>query len=42
MIAIASKKFQYVQEEDHAFLSLFPHRFDYIYAHHANPGDTPD
>jgi hypothetical protein len=42
MTAIAPRKFQYIQEGDNTFLALFPHRFDYIYAHHANPGDTPD
>jgi len=42
MTAFAPRKFQYIQEGDNAFLALFPHRFDYIYAHHANPGDTPD
>jgi hypothetical protein len=34
--------FEAVREENNKFLSLFPHRFDYIYAHHAKPGDTPD
>ncbi|MCY7285990.1 MAG: hypothetical protein LH679_21715, partial [Cyanobacteria bacterium CAN_BIN43] len=42
VVPLVPKKFQYIQEEDNAFLALFPHRFDYIYAHHANPGDTPD
>jgi hypothetical protein len=31
-----------LSKSENLFLSLFPHRFDYIYAHHANPGDTPD
>jgi hypothetical protein len=34
--------FKSIPEWNDTFLSLFPHRFDYIYAHHANPGDTPD
>jgi hypothetical protein len=39
----ASRKiFAYVREEENEFLSLFPHRFDYIYALHPHPGDTPD
>jgi hypothetical protein len=33
---------QYVEEENNKFFSLFPHRFDYIYARHPNPGDSPD
>jgi hypothetical protein len=40
--AVESQKFQFVQENENLFLSLFPHRFDYIYAHHPNPGDSPD
>ena len=39
---LSSQRFQYIQEGDNEFLSLFPHRFDYIYAPHPNPGDTPD
>jgi hypothetical protein len=42
MASVEAQKFQFVQESENLFLSLFPHRFDYIYAHHANPGDTPD
>ena len=34
-------QFQAVQEPD-AFLNLFPHRFDFIYAEHPDPGDRPD
>ncbi|HEY9658288.1 MAG TPA: hypothetical protein V6C65_07540, partial [Allocoleopsis sp.] len=33
----AINHFQYVQEWDDAFLALFPHRFDYIWAEHPNP-----
>jgi hypothetical protein len=35
-------KFRYVHEDNLAFFALFPHRFDYIYARHPNPGDSPD
>jgi hypothetical protein len=34
--------FRSVPEQNATFLSLFPHRFDYIYARHTNPGDSPD
>lgn len=34
-------KFEYVPEWDD-FLELFPHRFDYLYAPHPDPGDRPD
>ena len=34
-------QFQAIQEPD-AFLHLFPHRFDFIYAEHPDPGDRPD
>jgi hypothetical protein len=30
-----------VQESDNTFLQLFPHRFDFIYAEHPQPGDSP-
>jgi hypothetical protein len=30
-----------VEEEQDPFLALFPHRFDYIYAHHPEPGQKP-
>jgi hypothetical protein len=36
-----SQKSVYVKEPD-AFLALFPHRFDYIYAEHPHPGQSPD
>jgi hypothetical protein len=35
-------KFQSVRELDNDFLSLFPHRYDYIWAVHPNPGAKPD
>jgi hypothetical protein len=34
-------QFQSVQEQD-AFLNLWPHRFDFIYAEHPDPGERPD
>ncbi|WP_143467843.1 hypothetical protein [Leptolyngbya ohadii] len=37
----AAREFQYVQEWDDAFLMLFPHRFDYIWANHPEPGVKP-
>jgi hypothetical protein len=42
MPAAQPQAFQYIQESDNPFLSLFPHRFDYIYARHPNPGTSPD
>jgi hypothetical protein len=39
---LSPSPFQYVQEWDNAFLSLFPHRYDYIYAAHPDPGQTPE
>ena len=33
--------FVYVPEREDPFLSLFPHRYDYIYASHPNLGDRP-
>ncbi|HEY9698966.1 MAG TPA: hypothetical protein V6D10_17005 [Trichocoleus sp.] len=32
----------YIQECSNAFLALFPHRFDYIYAKHPEPKQKPD
>lgn len=34
---IISSQFQYIQEWDDEFLSLFPHRYDYIWAEHPDP-----
>jgi hypothetical protein len=34
-------EFHYVQEGENEFLSLFPHRYDYIYANHLEPEQTP-
>jgi hypothetical protein len=34
--------FESVQERTDLFLTLFPHRFDYIYAPYPAPGQTPD
>lgn len=39
--AIAPQSFQYIQEWDDCFLSLFPHRFDYIWAERPKPGEKP-
>jgi hypothetical protein len=39
--AVAANLFQYVQERDETFLALFPHRYDFIYAAHPDPGDRP-
>jgi hypothetical protein len=38
----SSLLFEGVREGNNPFLSLFPHRFDYIHARHPNPGDFPD
>jgi hypothetical protein len=40
-LAVAPQ-FQSVQEGDDRFLALFPHRHDYIWAEHSNPGQKPD
>ncbi len=37
----ATELFSYVEERDE-FLSLFPHRFDYIYAEHPQPKESPN
>ena len=34
---VTSNQFQYIQEWDDEFLSLFPHRYDYIWAEHPDP-----
>jgi len=34
--------FQAVPEGENAFLALFPHRFDFLYAAHPEPDDRPD
>lgn len=38
---LPAPQFQAIQESD-AFLNLFPHRFDFIYAEHPDPVDRPD
>ncbi|MBD2077252.1 hypothetical protein H6F86_25915 [Phormidium sp. FACHB-592] len=38
---LPAPQFQAIQEPE-AFLHLFPHRFDFIYAEHPDPGDRPD
>jgi hypothetical protein len=35
-------RFQSIQELDNQFLALFPHRYDYIWAVHPNPGAKPE
>jgi hypothetical protein len=40
--ASTSLSFEGVRESGDEFLSLFPHRFDYIYAKHPELGKTPD
>jgi hypothetical protein len=35
---VTTSQFRYVQEWDDTFLTLFPHRFDYIWAESPNPG----
>ena len=37
-----ARPFQAVPEGEDAFLALFPHRFDFLYAEHPDPGDRPD
>lgn len=41
-VAATPRQFEYVREWDDEFLKLFPHRFDYIYALHPEPGTKPD
>ena len=38
---LPAPQFQAIQEQDD-FLALFPHRFDYIWADHPDPGQRPD
>lgn len=40
MVMLATPARQ-VQEQDAAFFNLFPHRFDYLYAPHPEPGTSP-
>ena len=37
-----SQSFQYIAELDDRFLALFPHRGDYIWAEHPDPGNKPN
>jgi hypothetical protein len=37
-----AQKFLSIEDTQDQFLKLFPHRFDYIYAPHPEPGQTPD
>ena len=40
--AFKKQRSEYVQEADNAFLDLWPHRYDYLYAPHPDPGAKPD
>jgi hypothetical protein len=40
--AAAKRKFLSIQESSDPFLALFPHRYDYIWASHPDPGVKPD
>ncbi|MGC1528351.1 MAG: hypothetical protein WA783_20055, partial [Phormidesmis sp.] len=42
MIQTETSIFQYVREDSDAFLALFPHRYDFIYAPHPNPKGKPN
>ena len=37
-----SPQFQSIQESTDAFLALFPHRYDYLWADHPQPTERPD
>jgi hypothetical protein len=41
-MSVATPRFSYIKEWDDEFLTLFFHRFDYIYAKHPQPGETLD
>lgn len=38
----AAQRFEFVREWDDCFLALFPHRGDYLWATHPEPGKRPD
>ena len=38
----SSRAFSSVQESDDPFLALWPHRYDYLWAEHPNPGERPE
>ncbi|MFK8186215.1 MAG: hypothetical protein AB8B99_22800 [Phormidesmis sp.] len=42
MASTETTTFQYIQENSDAFLALFPHRYDFIYAPHPDPKQKPD
>lgn len=42
MVNAIEPTIQYVVESDDAFLKLWPHRYDFIYAVHPEPGDRPE
>ena len=37
----SQKSFRHIPEPDHPFLSLWPHRFDYLFAPHPSPSESP-
>lgn len=39
--SVATEAFRYVLEQGDEFLALFPHRFDFIYAEHPEPSQSP-
>jgi hypothetical protein len=41
IVAAVTYPSAYVPEKEDAFLALFPHRYDYLYAPHPEPGDRP-
>jgi len=41
IVAVGTTPFAYVKEQE-AFLALFPHRYDFIYAPHPDPKKKPD
>ncbi len=40
-LASAKQRSTFVQETDDPFLTLWPHRFDYLYSAHPDPGQKP-
>ncbi|HEY9643615.1 MAG TPA: hypothetical protein V6C57_24210 [Coleofasciculaceae cyanobacterium] len=42
MTKASASLFKYVEEQEDPFFELFPHRFDYIYAEHPEPAQSPN
>ncbi|SRR5579883_547688 len=40
--SMSQPQFRSVQEWDDTFLTLFPHRYDYLWADYPNPGERPE